>query len=188
MLSTTHLRLLIFALLAFASTAAAAEDGYDLWLRYRLVEAPTRARYSERATAVIEDSHRPTLQVAASELRRGLSGLLGRETSDKLRKGAIVLGTPTSSRPIADLHLALKPAGDEGYCITSTRLGGHPTTVIAANHDIGVLYGVFAYLRLIQTRSLPSQLGICDAPKLPLRMLDHWYNLDRSVERGYAGP
>src|SRR5262245_28924336 len=161
MLSTTHLRLLLFALFAFASSAAAAEDGYDLWLRYRLVEAPTRARYSERATAVVEDSHRPTLQVAANELRRGLGGLLGRESTNGLRDGAVVLGTPTSSRLIAGMRLSLEAAGNEGYCLKSTRIDGHPATVIAANNDVGVLYGVFAYLRLMQTRSLPPQLAIC---------------------------
>jgi alpha-glucuronidase len=188
MLSTTHLRLLLFALLALASTAAAAEDGYDLWLRYRLIEAPTRARYLERATAIVEDSHRPTLNIAADELRRGLDGLLGSETAAGLRDGVIVLGTPASSSLIAEQHLSLRSAGNEGFCITSARIRGHPATIIAANEDIGVLYGVFAYLRSIQTRSLPPQLGICDSPKLPLRMLDHWYNLDRTVERGYAGP
>jgi alpha-glucuronidase len=187
-LSTTHLRLLIFALLAFVSTAAAAEDGYDLWLRYRVIEAPARARYSDHATAVVQDSHRPTLQVAANELRRGLTGLLGHQPAGGLRDGAIVLGTPTSSPLIAGIGLPLKSAGSEGYCIKSARVGGHLATAIAANGDIGVLYGVFAYLRLVQTRSLPSQIAICDAPAFPLRMLDHWYNLDRTVERGYAGP
>ncbi len=68
------------------------------------------------------------------------------------------------------------------------KIEGHPVTVIAANSDIGVLYGAFAYLRLIQTRSLPLQLGACDTPAIPIRMLDHWANLDGTVERGYAGP
>jgi alpha-glucuronidase len=140
-----------FLRFAFASTTAAAEDGYDCGSATVWSRRP-RARYSARHRRH-RDSHRPTLQAAASELGRGLSGLLGRETASGLRNGAIVLGTPTSSRLIAGLDL--KSAGDEGYCITGTRLGGHPATVIAANHDIGVLYGVFAYSRLIQTRSLP---------------------------------
>ena len=59
--------------------------------------------------------------------------------------------------------------------------------MIAANSDIGVLYGAFAYLRLVQTGRDLAQLNITDAPKLPLRMLDHWDNLDGTVERGYAG-
>ena len=188
MLSTTHRHLLLFALLLFAPNAASAEDGSDLWLRYRLVETPARAQYSKRATAIVQQSHRPILRAASDELRRGLDGLLGRTTAGGLRNGAIILGTPRSSPLIAGLALSLKSAGNEGYCLTSATIKGHPTTVIAANRDVGVLYGVFAYLRLIQTRSLSSRLAICDAPALPLRMLDHWYNLDGTVERGYAGP
>src|SRR5206468_633998 len=36
--------------------------------------------------------------------------------------------------------------------------------------------------------ALPAHLDVCDAPRIPLRMLDHWDNLDGTVERGYAGP
>ncbi|HLO20996.1 MAG TPA: alpha-glucuronidase family glycosyl hydrolase [Sphingomicrobium sp.] len=184
MLSTTPLRLLLGALLfTFAASNALAEDGRELWLRYRSVETPLHA-----PTAIVEGSHRPTLEAAASELRRGLTGLFGGEPGDQLRGGAIVLGTPASSPLVASLHLSLKSAGDEGYCLKNTKVEGHPATVIAANSDLGVLYGAFAYLRLIQTRSLPRQLDACDAPAIPIRMLDHWANLDGTVERGYAGP
>jgi len=182
MLSTIPVGLLIVALLWSVPTAATAEDGHDLWLRYRPIEAPLRA------TAVVEGSRSPTLDAAASELRRGLSGLLGRAPRDKLSDGAVLIGTPTSSSLIAGLRLPLKASGAEGYCLKSARVGGHPTTVIAANTDIGVLYGAFAYLRQLQTRSLPPQLGLCDAPRIAIRMLDHWDNLDGTIERGYAGP
>ena len=59
--------------------------------------------------------------------------------------------------------------------------------MIAANSDVGVLYGVFAFLRELQTSKHISRLAIASAPKIQIRMLDHWDNLDRSVERGYAG-
>ena len=176
MLSTIPLRLLLFVLLAIAPRAAAAEDGYDLWLRYRPVGAEWRASYANRATAVVDESHSPRSRAAADELRRGLTGMLGHAPGTRLRDGAIVLRV-----------LPLKRASDEGYCLNSTRVGGHPVTVISANHDVGVLYGAFALLRLIQTRSLPANLDICEAPALPIRMLDHWDNLDGTVERGYAG-
>ncbi|MGQ7407476.1 hypothetical protein ACTGWE_11680, partial [Streptococcus suis] len=60
------------------------------------------------------------------------------------------------------------------------------TTVIAANTDVGVLYGVFHFLRLLQTRQPVSSLDLLSAPRLRYRFLDHWDNLDRTVERGYA--
>ena len=66
-------------------------------------------------------------------------------------------------------------------------MNGKATTVIAANRDIGVLYGVFRYLELIQTRQPVASLDLASAPKVKLRMLNHWDNLNRTVERGYSG-
>jgi alpha-glucuronidase len=176
-LSTIPLRLLIAALALVAATAASAEDGYDLWLRYRPVESHWRAAYASRTTAVVETAHSPTLEAAASELRRGIGGLLGTTPQGGLGDGAIVVQTSRLHGP-----------SDEGYCLKSTRIGGHRVTLIRARRDIGVLYGAFALLRLMQTRALPAHLDVCDAPRIPLRMLDHWDNLDGTVERGYAGP
>src|SRR5947209_5485741 len=128
-----------------------------------------------------------SIDAAREELRRGLGAMLGRPLamSNAVGAGAIVIGTPQSSPVIANLKLPL--TGDEGFVVRGERIAGHPVTVIAANRDIGVLYGAFAYLRLLQTRQPIQRLELRDSPKLKLRMLDHWDNLDRTVERGYAG-
>jgi alpha-glucuronidase len=179
-LSTKSFRLLILAVAAaLFATAAAAEDGHDLWLRYRPIEQPWRGRYAAHATAIVVEHSTPTLNAASSELQRGVWGMLGKKIGlSNVQDGAIVLAT--------DRHL--RSIGPEGVVIRSTRIGGHRVTLIAGNRDIGVLYGAFAFLRLMQTRRDIAHLDITDAPKLPVRVLDHWDNLDRTVERGYAGP
>jgi alpha-glucuronidase len=182
MVSTLALRLSLLALLALVPAAASAEDGYDLWIRYRPVGA------NLGAPAVVQDSHSATLDAAAADLRRGLAVLLGHHAGRTVTQGTILIGTRTSSPLIASLDLRLDAAGADGYCLTTRRVGASPATVIAANSDIGVLYGAFAYLRFLQTRTLPRQLDLCDAPRIAIRMLDHWDNLDGTVERGYAGP
>src|SRR5689334_1211516 len=53
---------------------ASAEDGYDLWLRYRPVEQPWADRYRAALTQLVAGSASPTVQVARSELQRGLQG------------------------------------------------------------------------------------------------------------------
>ena len=73
--------------------------------------------------------------------------------------------------------------GNEGFII-KTRPG---KTIITANTDIGVMYGVFHFLRLMQTQQSLLNLNIISAPKIKLRILNHWDNLNRTVERGYAG-
>ena len=65
---------------------------------------------------------------------------------------------------------------------------GRRAIVIAANRDIGVLYGAFRLLRQLQTHGPVGDLAVASAPKVRHRLLNHWDNLDGSVERGYAGP
>uniref|UniRef100_B0T4L3 Xylan alpha-1,2-glucuronidase n=1 Tax=Caulobacter sp. (strain K31) TaxID=366602 RepID=B0T4L3_CAUSK len=162
---------------AMTTSIARAEDGYDLWLRYRPLAAAQRP--TVRSVAAVADT--PTLKVARDELERGLGGLVG--GAQVLDGPTILLGTPANSPAVAALNLPLKGAGDEGYLIRTVG----KTTVIAANNDIGVLYGVFHYLRLVQTGQGVDKLDILSAPKIHHRLLNHWDNLDGGVERGYAG-
>jgi len=181
-------RLFAAALLLLLTVPAYAEDGYDLWLRYRPMEASALAQYRPLATAIVSEGASPSLDAAKSELTRGLSGLLDKPVgAGAVADGAVVIGTPASSPLIAGLKLPLTNLGTEGYLIRSVSLNGHAVTVIAANGDIGVLYGSFAFLRLIQTRQAIAHLDMASAPRLKLRLLNHWDNLDGTIERGYAG-
>lgn len=180
----------IFLLLAVRALTlpAWAEDGYDLWLRYRPLDAAGLAQYRPLATVIVSQGRSPSLDAAKSELTRGLSGLLDRPIgAGSIQDGALVIGVPASSPLVAGLKLPLSKLGREGYLIRSTILNGHAVTVIAANSDIGLLYGSFAFLRLIQTRQSIAHLDIASAPRLKFRLLNHWDNLDGTIERGYAG-
>lgn len=172
---------------------APVEDGYDLWLRYRPISvASERASYAGRATQLVVGDTSATMRAASDELARGLSGLLGTPVpiaNTPTRAGAIVLGTPQRSPLVARLALTadLSRAGTEGYVLRSVTIDGKSATVIAGNTDVGVLHGAFAYLRLVETRQPTASLRVVSAPTVALRVLDHWDNLDRTVERGYAG-
>jgi alpha-glucuronidase len=186
----------LVALALFIVAPATAEDGYELWLRYHAVEANARAQYQPFATALVVGGQSPTLKAAQAELTRGLGGLLSAPDSKPAdipvaasvaRDGAIIIGTPASSQIIAKLDLPLEKLGPGGYLIRSVTAGGHKATVIAAKSDVGVLYGAFALLRLVQTSQPLERLDISSSPRVEYRIMDHWDNLDRTVERGYAG-
>jgi len=179
---------LALAALGFAA-AAQAEDGYDLWLRYRPLGKSAASSYQAEATSVVSASHSATANVTRDELLRGLSGLLAKKVaaSETLSNGAVLFGTPENSRTIAGLHLPLEKLGSEGFLIRSTVVNGKKVTVIAGNSDVGVLYGAFRFLKLIQTRAPIGHLDVTSAPKVKLRLLNHWDNLDATIERGYAG-
>ena len=192
MRALAYLVVLFLALRTLALTPAAhAEDGHELWLRYHPLPAAERARHGrDFRTLVVDAAASPTLEIARNELLRGLGGLIGRaptRTDTVDRDGALVLGTPASSKGIGGLGLPLQTLGPEGYLIRRASIRGHRAIVVAANTDIGVLYGAFHLLRLIQTERRLDHLEILSRPALRLRLLDHWDNLDGTVERGYAG-
>ena len=179
----------LLLLLLLSAGPARAEDGHDLWLRYSPVEQTSLERYAPHATAIVSGTETPTLAAARAELQRGLESMLGRAVPplQQPTDGGILIGTPRSSPAIASLRLPLARLGREGFLIRSVRSDGQRLTVIAANEDIGVLYGAFELLRRIQTRQPIDALDVVQTPDQPLRLLNHWDNLDRTVERGYAG-
>ncbi len=181
---------LVLALLCCVFTAAQAEDGYDLWLRYQPLEKVTLAQYRGVGTEVVTASHSATAQVTRDELVRGLSGLLAHKVAadDSVKQsGAVLFGTPSNSRTIAALNLPLESVGPEGYVVRTVMAKGRKLIVIAGNTDVGALYGAFRFLRELQIRHPIDKLDIVSAPKVKLRLLNHWDNLDGTIERGYAG-
>ncbi len=182
-------RSLVLALcLALLPAWALAEDGHELWLRYRPLTGAAQARLLAEAREVAPlAAPSPTLQVAVQELRRGIAGLAGREPAltSRLRAGGLVLVTRSQAPP--GLALPWTELGAEGYVLRRVRLRGQAVTVIAANGDLGLLYGSFAWLRAVQTGAHPAHVHTQSAPRIGLRLLNHWDNLDRHVERGYAG-
>ena len=53
--------------------------------------------------------------------------------------------------------------------------------------DAGILYGAFALLRHLNSGGDPTGITLESRPRTKIRILDHWDNLDGSIERGYAG-
>ena len=178
------------ALASVAIPSASAEDGYDLWLRYAPLEPGARERVAARITSVVAPGEvSATRRAALDELSRGLEGFLGAAPplGHELRDGTLVVATPAQALELAALGLSLEPLGDEGYLLRRVDVEGHDITVLTANTDIGLLYGAFALLRRIGAGDSLDRIDERDAPRIRMRLLNHWDNLDRSVERGYAG-
>lgn len=168
-----------------AAQAASAETGYELWLRYRPVAA------ARAVSALVAEGRSPAAGVVREELHRGLAAMRGRDgLPETLRSSALVVGTPSSSPLIASLGWAERLArlGGEGYVIKGVQLDGHAVTAVASEGESGVLHGTFHFLRLLQTGQDFAALDVAERPRLQRRILNHWDNLDGSIERGYAGP
>ncbi|MBN2210091.1 MAG: hypothetical protein JW709_01730 [Sedimentisphaerales bacterium] len=183
----------IAGFLGILTSPAQAEDGYDLWLRYRLIDNAERLKnHQQTAVSIVAAGDSPTMTVAVEELHRGLSGLLGQDIPRKdapAKTGSILVGAAPALQKLApNLKLPdITALGPEGYSLQSINSDSFKGTVITANTDAGVLYGVFGFLRRIQTHQPIDNLDIKQTPRIQRRMLNHWDNLSRSVEKGYAG-
>ena len=71
----------------------------------------------------------------------------------------------------------------DGYSIKSN----NQKIIISAGSDVGLLYGSYCLLRLQQTGADLTTLNIEELPSYDIRILNHWDNLDGTIERGYAG-
>lgn len=113
------------------------------------------------AVKVVSLKSSPTIEIAKQELKDRWAGAPG-----------------STIRIVVDKNgnQDLKLKGD-GYKLDQN--------TIEAKTDIGALYGVYALLRRQQTGEPVS--GVVSNPSYEQRILDHWDNLDGSVERGYAG-
>lgn len=176
---------------AAESAPLAEEDGYKLWLRY----APSGDKakdYRKALKQIYVEGTSATAGIIREELRTAFFNLLGSvipADQKNLAEGAVVVGTPQNSKVVHDLNWTadLIAAGDEGFVIRSARVDKMHVTVIASNGEIGALYGMFHFLRLMQTGQSINDLRIADRPALQLRVMNHWDNPNGSIERGYAG-
>jgi alpha-glucuronidase len=168
-----------------------AESGYDAWLRYQ----PLPARVAEADVQALGDSvtllgSSEILLAARDEFSRGVRGMLGRtprHDSNVPATGGVVIGQ------LRDVAVAFPSAGfdaripGDGFRIKTVRQGSVRYMVVAGGTERGVLYGVFALLRKIAFDQPIDSLDETEVPYAPIRWINHWDNLDGSIERGYGG-
>jgi alpha-glucuronidase len=165
------------------SNKSFAEDGYRLWLRYDKIEnTALLLQYKKIIQSVSVPGNSATITAIRTEIKNGLNGLLGSSINFSANSPSLII-----SKGIELNKEQLQKTGNEGYIIFTKIVSGKKTVIISANTDIGLLYGTFGFLRLLQTQQSIENLNIVSAPAIKLRLLNHWDNLNRTIERGYAG-
>lgn len=173
-------KLILFLLLLCFSPLSNAEDGYDLWLRYQLIEDEKiiiNYQANQFSTVSIEAEESDIIQSIRNELTMGLGKLLGTNISFSNKNAGIRL---TINEKIV--------SAVDGFQIKDTNNAVNEIDLqITGQSEKGLLYGIFRFLQFLQCSKSIDNLSFSDAPKTDLRILNHWDNLDRTVERGYAG-
>ncbi len=178
-----------FAMVGLLASAAAAraENGAEGWLRYAALPAAAKQQYAALPARVVALDDSAMGQSAATELKRGLGSMLGREiaTEPKIGGDAFVVGTVEELKTALPSWHAPAGMGDQGFAVAQVRSGGHSYWVIAGKDGHGELYGVFHVLQSVATEK--PLTADTEAPSAPIRWADQWDNFDGTIERGWAG-
>lgn len=170
------------------------EEGYLCWLEYReLDDTDLSKSYKKWSSNIIKVEDTPLVNCAVNELSRGLNEMLGVEpvvsVFDKEITSCIVIGTIGKSE-IIDSAIDQNEQNEiceDGFIIKTVNKTDKSYIIISGKTDKGLLYGVFSLLRLFQMQTEIDDYVKIENPYFQLRLINHWDNMDGSVERGYAG-
>jgi alpha-glucuronidase len=183
------LPIIIFASCLSCSKKNNPEDGSELWLRYKNIETTIQKMdFQKKIQHIVIYNSSEVKNSIQGELKPFI-GIIHDTLSKTDAENTLFIG-PATSIPFIDsidIKNELLQINDDGFVIKSTIVKGKKCIVITSNSEIGSLYGTFRFIQLIQMGHGIDSLYIVSRPKIQHRILDHWDNLDGSIERGYAG-
>lgn len=150
----------------------------NCWLQYQKLKA-----INNTVVALYSNTNGKIVKRAIEELSQAFDSIYGRKIK-VLEREAECSSADTSILLKIDSSL---PFERDGYQIESKK----GTCLITAVTETGLLYGVFALLRNLQMQKIEDinswTYQEVKEPSNPIRMLNHWDNMDGSIERGYSG-
>ena len=161
----------------FVVSLVSTQKGYGLWFEYKKLDDKVIATdYSFiRSIHSPDISNDVVLATAGKILSDNLSTLIGKKIPFMSRKKA---GQIKLSLNAEALNI-----NEEGFNISSTI----NSINIEAKTSKGLLYGAFYLINKIHRKEKIINVKVSESPKIQNRILNHWDNVDRTVERGYAG-
>ena len=148
----------------------------DLWLGYSEKKNNRDCRFLKHITLSGAPESDKVAANAVYELKSGLKTMLGIEPEIMFGSYAD-LAPAISGKDILDSEEYKISLSDDGL-------------VVDAKSGAGILYAVFDILRQVACeKDIASVYSEAKTvrPSNPLRMLNHWDNMDGSIERGYSG-
>ena len=169
------------------------DKGCFCWLEYRKLEDQGLLdQYIKWSSVIVKVGETHLINCAVNELSRGIKEMLGIKpvVSDTIKKKFFIIVGKLGNHKSIDAFIDKneeKGIHEDGFLIKSVDTTKESHIIITGKNDKGILYGVFSLLRLFQTQTEIKVLQKIENPYFSLRIINHWDNMDGSVERGYAG-
>ncbi len=141
------------------------------WLEYKKLDNQEIKKYFSKVLVKAEGE---CIVAALDELDRMAKKCFDQEVErvEKISDNGIVIALDEE----ADLD-------QEGYTLKEK----NGLITVTGGSQKGVLYGVFALIRNTIVKQDLNNINIYSVPSNPLRFINHWDNIDGSIERGYSG-
>ncbi|MDR2933346.1 MAG: alpha-glucuronidase, partial [Oscillospiraceae bacterium] len=146
---------------------------YDCWLQERGANSFS-AQTVDALSVICANINGDIATNAVNELREGLLKRFGIQSKCVISSDAPCITARVNGA--SDI-------GAEGFKIKSENGG----VVIEGADERGLLYGVYYFMRELSLGADISTMDITEVPAGAIRMINHWDNIDGSIERGYAG-
>ncbi|OCL09911.1 glycoside hydrolase family 67 protein [Glonium stellatum] len=164
----------------------AAEDGSSGWLRYS--PSPQANRYYHTLPSqviTLNNTEVSPVYVACLELQKGLQGIFGKRVNVTHENGnasaSVIVGTVDKYIKVYGNADEVPKLKEDGFWLSTE----HDTVRILGQNERGALYGTFEYLSMLAQGNF-SQVTYATNPNAPIRWVNHWDNMDGSIERGYG--
>lgn len=165
-------------------------EKYEMcWLEYKPLE--NKEDYKEWDNIIILEDYFDIIKSCITELKIFFKNSLGinlKSYKNLINKPSIIIGRLEKIKDI------FRPAEEweklinyEGFIIKNVNLRENPRIIITGKVSSSLIYGVFEFIKRIRLKENINNIDIVENPKIKLRMINHWDNLDGTIERGYAG-
>lgn len=145
------------------------------WLTYKKIASYLDKDYFKY---IYINGENPVMQTAVNELSKAAEEILDIKAEVKYFS--------EEDQPTRGIVLKLdkkEKAGEEGYRIIEKE----NVITISSVGTQGILYGSYELIRKLQMEDNLKGYEILSTPSNPIRILNHWDNMDGSIERGYSG-
>ncbi|MFI8378188.1 alpha-glucuronidase family glycosyl hydrolase [Leeuwenhoekiella sp. NPDC079379] len=180
---------LLFLIMLCVSMHSYSQDAYNLWLQYHPIQNETLSKeYTAILNTVELRSTTPTSAVIKNELNIAVPAMLSINPNFATSSPTLLISKVADlSEAESEQLSSTQEIGSEGFYIKPIQVNKKKLLLITATTDKGLLYGTYYLLNQIQQNNSLQNIDVLENPQLQKRLLNHWDNLDRTVERGYAG-
>jgi len=161
------------------------------WLDYEKMKKSNAKKYEEWLKEISFFGDFNGLKACKDELLNFIRKALSIEPNTyknaffKSQKGIVVLESSHLDKLNIDLNV--EGLSEEGFIIKNIKAKSKDLIVIISKAKSGLIYAIFDFIKAIRLGKGLDNIDIVENPKNKLRMINHWDNMDGSIERGYAG-